>query len=84
MGHEGDVLVILSTSGNSPSIVKAAEAAKANEMVVVGCLGKGGGKVRPLCDIVLHAPGEGSDRIQELHMLALHAIIEAVEEEKRR
>ena len=82
-GHDGDVLLLLSTSGNSPSIVKAAEAAKARGMVVFGCLGRGGGAVRSLCDIVLHAPGKGSDRIQELHMLALHAIIEAVEQEMK-
>jgi D-sedoheptulose 7-phosphate isomerase len=81
LGHEGDVLVVLTTSGNSPSIVNAARAAKARGMVVLGCLGKGGGDVLPLCDIVLHAPGDRSDRIQELHMLALHAIIEAVEQE---
>lgn len=83
LGHEGDVLLILSTSGNSPNIVLAAEAAKKRGVIVVGCLGKGGGEVRPLCDIVLHAPGDRSDRIQELHMLALHAIIEAVEQEMR-
>jgi D-sedoheptulose 7-phosphate isomerase len=83
LGHEGDVLLILSTSGNSPSIVKAAEAAKARGMIIVGCLGKDGGAVRPLCDIVLLAHGARSDRIQELHMLALHAIIEAVEQEMR-
>ena len=83
LGHEGDVLLILSTSGNSPNIVKAAEAAKERGVIVVGCLGKGGGAVRSLCDIVLHAPGEGSDRIQELHMLALHSIIEQVEKEMR-
>lgn len=81
LGHEGDVLVILSTSGNSPNIVKAAEAAGSRGVIVIGCLGKGGGAVRPLCDVVLHAPGDTSDRIQELHMLALHAIIEAVEQE---
>ncbi len=83
LGHEGDVLVILSTSGNSASIVMAAEAAKRRGMIVFGCLGKGGGEVLPLCDIALLAPGGRSDRIQELHMLALHAIIEAVEEEMR-
>jgi D-sedoheptulose 7-phosphate isomerase len=81
LGHEGDVLVILSTSGNSPSIVKAAESARTRGVIVVGCLGKDGGAVKSLCDIVLHAPGDRSDRIQELHMLALHAIIEAVEQE---
>lgn len=82
-GHEGDVLLILSTSGNSPNIVKAAGAAKARGVSVVGCLGKDGGAVGPLCDIVLLAPGDRSDRIQELHMLALHAIIEAVEQEMK-
>lgn len=83
LGHEGDVLLILSTSGNSPSIVLAAEAAKHRGMIVAGFLGKGGGTVLPLCDIALHAPGGRSDRIQELHMLALHAVIEAVEQEMK-
>jgi D-sedoheptulose 7-phosphate isomerase len=83
LGHEGDVLLILSTSGNSPSIVKAAEAGRSRGVTVVGCLGNGGGVVRPLCDIVIHAPGDRSDRIQELHMVALHAIIEAVEQEMK-
>lgn len=79
LGHPGDVIVLLSTSGNSPNCVRAAEAARKREMVVIGCLGPQGGRVGPLCDIVLSAPCEGSDRIQELHMLALHAIIESVE-----
>jgi D-sedoheptulose 7-phosphate isomerase len=79
LARKGDILLLLSTSGNSPSIVKAAEAAKKSGITVVGFLGKGGGEVRELCDIVLHAPGETSDRIQELHMLALHILIEAVE-----
>lgn len=81
LGRKGDVLFILSTSGNSPNIVKAAEAAKASGVSVVGFLGKGGGQVRELCDVIVHAPGETSDRIQELHMLALHILIEAVEAE---
>lgn len=75
----GDVVLLMSTSGNSPNILRAAEAAREKGALVVGCLGRGGGEVRPLCDLVLHAPGEGSDRIQELHMLAMHAVIEAVE-----
>lgn len=79
LGQPGDVLILLSTSGNSPNILRAAEAAKSRGVTVVGCLGRGGGQVRDLCDIVLHAPGEGSDRIQELHMLAMHAVIESVE-----
>lgn len=77
----GDVVLVMSTSGNSGNIVRAAEAAREKRALVVGCLGRGGGAVRSLCDLVLHAPGEGSDRIQELHMLAMHAVIEAVEVE---
>lgn len=79
LGHAGDVLVLLSTSGNSPSIVRAAEAARDTGMTVVGLLGKGGGDVLGLCDVVLLPPGQTSDRIQELHMLALHIVIEEAE-----
>jgi D-sedoheptulose 7-phosphate isomerase len=81
LGKPGDVLVALSTSGNSPNILLAAEKARDRGVAVVGCVGRGGGKLAPLCDVALHAPGHGSDRIQELHMLALHAIIEEVERE---
>lgn len=79
MGQPGDVLLVMSTSGNSPNLVRAAEAARERGVAVVGCLGRGGGALAPLCDVILHAPGEGSDRIQELHMLAMHAVIEATE-----
>lgn len=81
LARKGDILVILSTSGNSPSIVNAAKAAKDAGVSVIGFLGKGGGEARVLCDLVIHAPGETSDRIQELHMLALHILIEVVEAE---
>ena len=81
LGKPGDVLLVLSTSGNSPSLLRAAEAARTRGVAVVGLLGRGGGALRALCDVVLMAHGEGSDRIQELHMLALHMIIEAVEGE---
>ncbi len=79
----GDVLLILSTSGDSSNLVRAAEAARTNGSTVIGALGRGGGALLPLCDFVLMPPGQGSDRIQELHMLAFHAIIEAVENEVR-
>lgn len=79
LAKSGDVLFILTTSGNSPSIVEAAKAARLAGARVIGLLGKGGGEVRALCDIVIHAPGKTSDRIQELHMLALHILIEAAE-----
>jgi len=78
-GRPGDALFVLSTSGDSLSIVKAAEAARVARMTVVGFLGRGGGAVLGHCDVALLVPGETSDRIQELHMLALHALIEAAE-----
>ncbi|MEQ1824097.1 MAG: SIS domain-containing protein [Fimbriimonadaceae bacterium] len=79
LGKPGDVVLLLTTSGNSENLIKAAEAATARGCLVVGFLGKGGGKLRSMCDLVVMAPGDTSDRIQELHMFALHAIIEAVE-----
>jgi D-sedoheptulose 7-phosphate isomerase len=84
LGQPGDALLVMSTSGNSPNLVRAAETAKQRGVFVIGALGRSGGELRSLCDEVLMAPGEGSDRIQELHMLAFHAIIEAVELELER
>jgi D-sedoheptulose 7-phosphate isomerase len=81
LGHEGDALVVLSTSGDSANVLKAIQAAKARKMRVIGLLGRGGGKATALCDVAILAPGETSDRIQELHMMALHLIIEEVEAE---
>jgi len=74
-----DLVILLSTSGNSSNLLKAAEAAKKAQASVVGLLGRDGGKLAPLCDLTLIAPGGRSDRIQELHMLLLHAVIDAVE-----
>lgn len=74
-----DIVALFSTSGESPSIVLAAEAARTNGATVIASLGKGGGATFPLADIVLMAPGTTSDRIQELHMLAWHIVIEEVE-----
>ncbi len=80
-GASDDVLILLSTSGNSKNLLLAAEAAKAKGVRVVGLLGRGGGALAPACDLVVMAPGETSDRIQEIHMLVLHVVIEAVERE---
>ena len=78
-GQAGDVLVLLSTSGNSNNLVLAAEKARERGVRVVGLLGRGGGALAPLCDVVVMAPGETSDRIQEVHMIVLHVVIEAAE-----
>ncbi|HMS53834.1 MAG TPA: SIS domain-containing protein [Fimbriimonadaceae bacterium] len=75
----GDVVVLLSTSGNSKNLLTAARSARLTEAKIVGFLGRGGGELAGLCDLSLVFPGKTSDRIQELHMLTLHALIEAVE-----
>lgn len=78
-GTPGDVLIVLSTSGRSANITRAVAAAKARGMTTVALLGKDGGAVRGTCDHELLAPGGTSDRIQELHMLVLHILVERVE-----
>ncbi len=79
LGHPGDLLVAISTSGNSANVVRAAEAAKSRRMKVFGLLGRDGGELKHLCDIFLIAPGDTADRIQEIHMKVLHILIENVE-----
>lgn len=79
LGKPGDVLIILSTSGNSPNCVRAVAAAKAASMTTAAFLGKGGGALANLCDSQIIVPGDTSDRIQELHMLLLHALVERIE-----
>jgi D-sedoheptulose 7-phosphate isomerase len=79
LGRRGDTLIVLSTSGNSPNMLRAAEAGKALGLRTVALLGKDGGKLAPLCDQSIIVPGDTSDRIQELHMLILHSLVEGVE-----
>jgi len=79
-GRSGDLLLVLSTSGNSPNLLEAARAARARGISVVGLLGRGGGKLRELCDVAVVVPlATTSDRIQEVHIQVVHAVIEAVE-----
>ncbi|MDT8322520.1 MAG: SIS domain-containing protein [Bacteroidota bacterium] len=79
LGREGDLLLLLSTSGNSPNLLRAAEEARARGVSTVALLGKGGGKLLSLCDLSIIVPGETSDRIQELHIKIIHIVIETVE-----
>ena len=78
-GHPGDLLIAISTSGNSQNLVRALEAAKSAEIKTFALLGKDGGQMKSMADLWLIAPGKTSDRIQEIHIMVLHILIEAVE-----
>lgn len=78
-GCEGDVLVVLSTSGNSPNILHAIEAAKQKKMLVIGLTGQSGGKMKNDCDIILNVPSEVTPRIQESHIMLGHILCEQIE-----
>jgi D-sedoheptulose 7-phosphate isomerase len=79
LGRPDDVLIVLSTSGNSGNIIAAVQAGQSRRMTTVALLGRGGGQLAGSCDLELIVPGSTSDRIQELHMLILHVLVEAVE-----
>lgn len=76
---QGDVLVAISTSGNSENIVKAIETAKQKKMLVVGMTGETGGKMATLCDILINVPSSCTPRIQEAHIMIGHIICEIIE-----
>lgn len=82
LGGAGDVLLALSTSGNSANVLAAIEAAHEREMVVVALTGKGGGKMSQALretDVHICVPHERTARIQEVHLLALHCICDGVD-----
>jgi D-sedoheptulose 7-phosphate isomerase len=81
LGVEGDVLIVLSTSGNSPNIIRAAESAKKIGVYAIGFLGSGGGKLGTLVDLPLVVPSGDTQRIQEAHIAIGHIFISLVEEE---
>ncbi len=80
LGNEGDVLVGLSTSGNSANIVKAFEAAKEKKITTIGFTGAAGGKMKDISDHLFNVPSTDTPRIQESHILIGHIICELVEE----
>ena len=80
IGQEGDVLLAISTSGNSQNVVNATEAARAKGMTVVGLTGKDGGKLAHLVDIEIRSPqSEWADRVQEIHIKVIHSLIHYIE-----
>ncbi|HVZ56682.1 MAG TPA: D-sedoheptulose 7-phosphate isomerase [Chitinophagaceae bacterium] len=80
IGQPGDILVGLSTSGNSANIVRAFEAARANGLRTVGFTGRTGGQMKSLSDYLLNVPSTDTPRIQECHILIGHIVCQLVEE----
>jgi len=80
LGKPGDLLLAISTSGNSPNVLRAVRKAKELGITTVGLLGMGGGEIRAAVDVPIVVPDAAtSDRIQELHIKVIHIAIEAVE-----
>jgi D-sedoheptulose 7-phosphate isomerase len=80
VGRRGDVLLAISTSGNSANVLEAAKAAKENGLRIVGLTGKDGGALAALCDVEVRVPWMGyADRVQEVHIKVIHALIDYIE-----
>jgi len=80
IGNSGDVLMGLSTSGNSTNILKAFEIARSKKIITVGFTGTTGGSIKGLCDFLINVPSTDTPRIQESHILLGHIICQLVEE----
>ncbi len=80
LGQQGDVFIAISTSGNSPNIIKAANEAKTMGMTVIGLTGQSGGAIKLLCDICFCVPSDSTPRIQEGHLLIEHSLCACIEE----
>ena len=84
LGKRGDVLLAISTSGNSKNILAAIASAKKKGLQVVGLTGKNGGLMSPLCDIEIRSPNSDyADRPQEIHIKVIHSLIHCIEEAMR-
>jgi D-sedoheptulose 7-phosphate isomerase len=81
LGNDGDVLIAISTSGNSKNIIKAIEMAKSKNIKTIGFLGGSGGKLKALVNVPIIVPSDNVQRIQEGHITIAHIICEMVEEE---
>ncbi|HLD42439.1 MAG TPA: SIS domain-containing protein [Candidatus Nanoarchaeia archaeon] len=80
-GKEGDVFVGISTGGNSENVLLALHEAKRKRMKTISFLGKDGGKMKSIADVDIIVPSKTTARIQEMHILCIHSILEAVDKE---
>jgi D-sedoheptulose 7-phosphate isomerase len=82
LGNGGDVLLAISTSGNSPNVLRAAQTAKEKGLAVIALTGKDGGKLAPLATVELRVPHFGyADRVQEVHIKIIHILILLIEKQ---
>jgi len=81
IGKQGDILIGMSTSGNSKNVIKALEEAKKKNIITIGFTGKANGNMKPYCDFLINIPSDDTPRIQECHLMLGHAICELVEKE---
>ena len=80
LGRPGDVFIAISTSGRSPNILRALDAAREQRIITVGFTGRTGGEMPPRCDLCLSAPSDSTPLIQQIHITAGHIICGLVEE----
>jgi len=80
LGQKGDVVILISTSGKSPNLLEAAKKAKEMGITTIALLGKDGGKLKGLCDFPIMVSSNNTPRIQEMHILIIHAVCEIIEE----
>ena len=81
IGKQGDILIGMSTSGNSKNVIKALEEAKKKNIITIGFTGKANGNMKHCCDYLINIPSDDTPRIQECHLMLGHAICELVEKE---
>ncbi|UCE39956.1 MAG: D-sedoheptulose 7-phosphate isomerase [Candidatus Aminicenantes bacterium] len=80
LGKDGDVVLALSTSGESQNVIRALKTAREKGLFLIGLTGEGGGAVGPLCDILLDVPSLDTPRVQEVHLFLLHMLCQEIEE----
>ncbi|MBP7845641.1 MAG: SIS domain-containing protein [Proteobacteria bacterium] len=79
LGRKGDMVLLFTTSGQSPNLVEAAKVAKTKGIKCIGILGRDGGVLKNMVDLAIIVPAQSSDRIQEIHLKILHIAIESTE-----
>ncbi len=80
LGEAGDIAVALTTSGNSPNILRAIQTARKKGLMTLALTGEGGGEIGPFCDILLDIPSQETPRVQEAHLFLLHLLSQMIEE----